>query len=87
MKRITYISRFAKPMTADELEKLGHAAAEKNRDLEWTPATLRSDRRKRTIAYVVYAAAVDLLALDDDWCRVVPRAHPPHPFSFTRDQG
>ena len=36
LKRITYVSRFAQPLTADELERLGRAAAEKNESLDVT---------------------------------------------------
>jgi hypothetical protein len=32
-KRITYVSRYAKPLTADEIDTLGEKAAEKNREL------------------------------------------------------
>jgi hypothetical protein len=35
-KRITYISRYAKPLTAEQLDALGENAAEKNRELGLT---------------------------------------------------
>ncbi len=35
-KRITYVSRFSKPLEAQALQNLGKAAAEKNRELDIT---------------------------------------------------
>ncbi len=51
---------------------------EKSRDLQWTPAALCADRRKRTAAYVVYAAAVCVMVAaivlwffpPDSWTRM-----------------
>ena len=42
MKRITYVSRFAQPLTSDQLEQLGRSAAEKNRQLELTGVLMAS---------------------------------------------
>ncbi len=42
MKRITYVSRFAKPFTERELEELGDSAAENNRRLELTGVLMTS---------------------------------------------
>lgn len=42
MKRITYVSRFAKPFTEDELRELGDAAAENNRRLDVTGVLMTS---------------------------------------------
>lgn len=36
LKRITYVSRYAKPLAADEIEEIGRRAAEKNRKLGLT---------------------------------------------------
>ena len=36
LKRITYASRYAKPMTALEIEEIGSRATEKNRELGLT---------------------------------------------------
>jgi len=41
-KRITYVSRFAKPMTGNELDCLGDDAAEKNRGLDVTGILMAS---------------------------------------------
>ncbi len=41
-KRITYVSRYAKPMTSDQLVDLGKAAAEKNRQLGITGVLMAS---------------------------------------------
>jgi len=42
MKRITYVSRYSRPMTADEIETLGAKAAEKNRELGLSGVLLTS---------------------------------------------
>ncbi|MEE4273062.1 MAG: BLUF domain-containing protein [Thermoanaerobaculales bacterium] len=42
MKRITYVSRYSKPMTADAIEALGRKAAEKNRELGLSGVLLTS---------------------------------------------
>jgi hypothetical protein len=36
LKRITYVSRYAKPLSAGEIESLGESAAKKNRELGLT---------------------------------------------------
>jgi hypothetical protein len=42
MKRIKYVSRFAQPFRASELEELGQRAAEKNKTLEITGVLITS---------------------------------------------
>jgi hypothetical protein len=42
MKRITYVSRFAKPFTEQELTELGETAAENNRELDVTGVLMTS---------------------------------------------
>jgi len=42
LKRITYASRYAKPMTAEEIEEIGSRATEKNRDLGLTGLLMAS---------------------------------------------